>query len=106
MIGVRDDAQANAGFKAFVYLDDRLAFISRDNFVRQGQQWIDIDVTGVKEMKWIIDPLQSNSYDYIVFGNPVLRGAQCFGIFANETNACTGNGTCVGPDIVSEKSTF
>lgn len=43
--------------KVYVYLDGNLVYISSGNLLFEGEHWIDVNVTNVQNMTWVIDPL-------------------------------------------------
>lgn len=89
---------------AMIFLDGVLAW--KQGPIYQGSYLVDLDVRNVTNMTWVIDPLGTNLCDQIVFADAVLSLPTCFNILANNNNVCSGNGTCIGPDLCSCYSNY
>lgn len=96
LVGVQDGCANSALFQITIFLDNIVAWQSPPMY--QGTLPIDLNVTGVQVMQWVMDPLGENNCDQVYLLTPIFGGIMCFGIPAGSPNVCSGAGACISGD--------
>lgn len=92
-----DDYSTGGACKAQIVFDGVVVY-STPNITYTRVHSVTLDVTGVQNLTFIIDPLGLSYNDNFYMATPILLVPQCFGIWADNSSVCSGSGSCISPD--------